>query len=70
MNLVTTTYDVVGMTCDHCARSVAEEVSLVAGVDDVDVDLASGVVTVSSATTPDLGAIASAVDEAGYALAS
>ena len=50
MNIVTT-YDVVGMTCDHCARSVAEEVSLVAGVEGVDVDLASGVVSVSSATT-------------------
>lgn len=67
MNIVTT-YDVVGMTCDHCARSVAEEVSLVAGVDGVDVDLGTGVVSVSSATTPDLGAIAAAVEEAGYEL--
>jgi len=65
---IVTTYDVVGMACDHCARSVAEEVSLVAGVEGVEVDLASGVVSVSSATTPDLGAIASAVEEAGYEL--
>ncbi len=69
MNIVTT-YDVIGMTCDHCAMSVAEEVSLVSGVDGVDVDLASGVVTVSSATTPDPSAIASAVEEAGYELVS
>ncbi len=67
MNIVTT-YSVTGMTCDHCARSVAEEVSFVDGVVDVDVDLASGVVTVSSATPPDPSAIASAVEEAGYEL--
>ena len=65
---IVTTYDVVGMTCDHCARSVAEEVSLVDGVESVDVDLASGLVSVSSAATPDVGAIASAVEEAGYEL--
>ena len=67
MNIVTT-YNVVGMTCDHCTMSVAEEVSLVDGVDDVAVDLATGVVTASSATTPDLSAIAAAVEEAGYDL--
>jgi copper chaperone CopZ len=69
MNIVTT-YHVAGMTCDHCTMSVAEEVSLVAGVDDVAVDLASGIVTVSSTTTPDQRAIASAVEEAGYELVS
>ena len=31
----TETYDVLGMTCDHCARSVTEEVSAVPGVSDV-----------------------------------
>jgi len=66
MNMVAT-YHVAGMTCDHCTMSVAEEVSLVADVAD---DLASGIVTVSSTTTPDQSAIASAVEEAGYELVS
>ena len=33
------THDVVGMTCDHCARAVRAEVSAIEGVTDVDVDL-------------------------------
>ncbi len=63
-----TTYNVVGMTCDHCARSVAREVALVDGVEDVSVDLVSGVVTVSSVVELDDAAIGDAVDEAGYEL--
>jgi copper chaperone CopZ len=63
------TYDVVGMTCDHCARSVGNEIRKIDGVDDVAVDLATGVVTVTS--TGDVAScdISSAVSEAGYALA-
>jgi len=62
------TYNVTGMTCDHCARSVAREVAQVAGVDDVSVDLANGVVTVLSADELDADAVAAAVDFAGYEL--
>ena len=65
----TSTYTVVGMTCGHCVASVTEEVSEVAGVTAVDVDLDSGVLTVTSdeAIAPDL--VRAAVDEAGYSLA-
>ena len=35
-------YVVRGMSCSHCVLSVREEVSEVAGVSAVDVDLASG----------------------------
>ena len=66
--MITTTYDVVGMTCDHCARSVAREVAQVDGVDDVSVDLATGIVTVTSSADLDVAAIGEAVDEAGYEL--
>ena len=63
------TYVVSGMTCSHCVASVREEVSEVPGVTDVDVDLATGRLTVSG---PDVGddAVQSAVEEAGYGLAS
>ena len=44
----TSTYTVVGMTCGHCVNAVTEEVSAVPGVTAVDVDLASGGLTVTS----------------------
>ena len=61
-----TSYEVAGMTCDHCVRAVATEVSKVAGVNDVDVDLETGNVTVTSDGPVDPAAIAAAVEEAGY----
>jgi copper chaperone CopZ len=62
-------FNVVGMTCGHCVASVTSEVSKLAGVTKVDVDLASGAVTVESAEPVDHGAFAAAVDEAGFAVA-
>ena len=56
---------VVGMTCDHCVRSVTEEVSEVAGVTEVEVDVTSGRLTVSGSGVSD-AAIEAAVEEAGY----
>ena len=64
----TSTYQVVGMTCDHCVSSVQSEVSTIDGATDVDVDLATGQVTVSSDTPLDPAAIRAAIDEAGYEL--
>ncbi|HEY8457148.1 MAG TPA: cation transporter [Actinopolymorphaceae bacterium] len=63
------TYDVKGMTCDHCVRAVTDELSKLAGVTNVAVDLASGRVTVTSEAPLDEGAVREAVDEAGYELA-
>jgi copper chaperone CopZ len=65
----TATYTVVGMTCGHCVNSVTEEVSQVPGVTGVDVDLASGGLTVTSATPVDETAVRAAVEEAGYEVA-
>jgi copper ion binding protein len=64
------TYTVVGMTCDHCRRSVSSEVSAVDGVTDVDVDLTTGTVTVTSDQPVSADKIREAVEEAGYTLAS
>ncbi|QNN51830.1 heavy-metal-associated domain-containing protein [Nocardioides mesophilus] len=67
----TTTYQVTGMTCGHCVSSVTSEVSEIAGVTDVRVDLASGQVTVTSSGDPvDPAQVRAAVEEAGYQLAS
>ncbi|MGW4566072.1 heavy-metal-associated domain-containing protein [Streptomyces sp. NPDC004561] len=63
-----TTFEVTGVTCAHCVRSVTEEVSRVAGVESVTVDLATGSVTVTASQPVDRANNAAAVDEAGYAL--
>lgn len=65
---MTTSYSVSGMTCEHCVRSVTEEVSEVPGVEAVAVDLASGRLVIQGAGV-DADAVRAAVDEAGYALA-
>jgi copper ion binding protein len=64
----TTSFQVTGMTCDHCRRAVTEEIGRVPGVRAVDVDLPSGTVTVAVDAAVDRADIAAAVDEAGYAL--
>ncbi|MFR9806387.1 cation transporter [Pseudonocardia sp. RS010] len=64
-----TTVTVVGMTCAHCTSSVQEEVGEVAGVRSVDVDLASGAVTVTADREIGREEIEAAVAEAGYSLA-
>ena len=63
------TWTVTGMTCGHCVSSVTEEVSAVPGADDVTVDLASGLLTVTSETPLDDAAVRAAVEEAGYQVA-
>ena len=66
----TATYTVTGMTCSHCVASVTEEVSGIAGVSDVAVELETGAVTVTSESPLDTTAVRAAVEEAGYELAS
>lgn len=64
-----TTWTVAGMTCGHCVQAVTDEVSAIAGVEQVDVDLASGALTVVSSGPLTRESVEAAVDEAGYALA-
>jgi copper chaperone len=60
------TYLVAGMTCEHCKVAVTDEVTSVAGVASVDVDLDSKLVRVHG-TGVDHAAVVAAIDEAGYA---
>ena len=67
----TTTYNVTGMTCGHCASAVTEELTKLPGVRDVTIDLVAGgtsPVHVISDTPLDDAQVRSAVDEAGYEL--
>jgi copper chaperone len=69
MTSAQSTYTVQGMTCEHCVLSVREEVSEVAGVHGVDVDLASGRMIVTGEGVSD-EAVRAAVAEAGYEVSS
>jgi copper ion binding protein len=66
----TASYTVVGMTCGHCVTAVQEEVGQVPGVTEVDVDLETGGLTVTSDAPVDQAAIRAAVEEAGYQVAA
>jgi copper chaperone CopZ len=67
------TFDVVGMTCGHCASAVTEELSALEGVTNVQVELVAGgtsAVTVHTERELAPAEVAAALDEAGnYSLA-
>ena len=62
------TYLVQGMTCDHCARAVTDELTKITGVTGVTVDVETGQVVVASIAPLGDVAVGEAVDEAGYDL--
>jgi copper chaperone CopZ len=72
--MTSTTYQVTGMTCEHCVRAVTGEIGSVPGVSAVTVALAPGgasTVTVTSQAPLAEDAIRAALDEAGeYRLAT
>jgi copper chaperone len=61
-------YTVPGMSCEHCRSAISKEVGAVPGVESVDVDLTSKLVTVHGAGVSD-AAVREAIDEAGYDVA-
>ena len=70
----TQTFPITGLTCGHCVGAISSELSVLAGVTDVKIDLVTGgtstlTVTADQALTDD--EVAVALDEAGdYELAS
>ena len=71
--MASATYEVTGMTCEHCTRAVSAELKGLTGVTDVRVDLVpegrSSVLVVSE-TALAVQSVAAALDEAGgYRLA-
>jgi copper chaperone len=70
----TQTFPVTGLTCEHCVGAVTSELSVLAGVTDVQIDLVvEGTSTLRVTTDQDLtdDEVAMALDEAGeYKLAS
>ncbi len=71
--IATAEFLVEGMTCGHCVSSVTEELSEIAGVEQVSVDLRpEGASRVTVASSAPLAAhdVRAAVEDAGYRLAT
>jgi copper chaperone len=71
--MTSATYQVTGMTCEHCAHAVSGELKNLNGVNGVTVELVPGgesAVTVTSKGPLPSGTVAAALHEAGdYQLA-
>jgi len=66
--ITTATYQVTGMTCQHCVNAVTGELDALPAVQSVEVDLETGAVTVTSDGPLDESTVREAVEEAGYEL--
>jgi copper chaperone len=61
----TITYSVPAIHCGNCRRAIEDEVGAMPGVDSVEADLETKVVTVRGREVDD-GAVRAAIAEAGY----
>ena len=67
----TPSYQVTGLTCGHCAKSVTQALQALPQVDDVQIDLAAGgvsTVTVIGVVPPEM--VRRAIEDAGYTVLS
>lgn len=62
----TTTFEVTGLTCGHCADALAGAIRRLPGIAAVAVDLGSGVVTVTAADPVDRGDVFAAIAATGH----
>jgi copper chaperone len=63
-------FTVKGMTCSGCMTKVTNAVTAVDGVNDVDVDISNGELTVFSDTPVDTEHIKKAIKDVGYEVVS
>lgn len=64
---MTRNFEVPGMTCDHCKRSIEEELDKLDGITEVVVNVDKKLVTVDGIAGDE--AIVEAINEAGYEVA-
>ena len=63
------TYRVPDMSCDHCKHAVSSELARVSGVEQVELDLETKLVTIRGASLDDT-VLRAAIEDAGYEAAS
>ncbi|HUH53748.1 MAG TPA: cation transporter [Microbacteriaceae bacterium] len=68
MNAIKKTFQVSGMSCDHCENAIRAELKEVNNINAVDVSSETGLLTVTftEGSTVSDATILEAVDEAGY----
>lgn len=66
MSTTTQTITATGMTCGHCVQSVTEAIQRLDGVEDVQVRLDDGTITVGSMQPLERDQLRDAVRAAGY----
>ena len=64
--MATAEYNVTGMSCGHCEKSVVEEVSKLAGVTSAEASAATGTLKITSESELNDSEVLAAVEEAGY----
>ncbi len=64
--MTTEQFRVPGVSCAHCVNAVSQEVGAIAGVQKVDVNLDTKLVTVEHSESVASAAIIAAIQEAGY----
>lgn len=64
---MTKEYTIKGMNCPHCQATVAKSIGMVKGVENVDVNLSTGIAVVEGSHNPE--EVAAAVRNAGFDLA-
>jgi len=62
------TVKIKGMSCNHCVMAVTKALNEIAGVSDVQVDLAQGEATFESQGTVDMQEVTKKIEQAGYEL--
>jgi copper chaperone len=63
-------YRVPEVSCAHCVAAIKGELTTIAGIQAVDVDLEKKMVTVLAADDVDDAAIVAGIEEAGYEVAA
>lgn len=63
-------YRVPDVSCEHCVAAITKELSQIAGVEDVEVDLESKRVTVRAAATVTDQQLRTGIEDAGYDIAA
>lgn len=64
--MTTETFVVPGMSCQHCVKAITNEVTALAGVQDVQAALDAKTVTIVHTDQVTTAAIVAAINEAGY----
>ncbi|HET9017801.1 MAG TPA: cation transporter [Thermomicrobiaceae bacterium] len=68
--MVERVYRVPDVSCEHCVHAITTELTRIAGVTHVDVNLDTKLVTVQSEEGVSDGALRAGIEEAGYDIAA